>query len=535
MLKSWFLSPKGQLGPGLAHAMYRRHRSDAVPGHTPALGAGGRVREGGWTIKGGSMPNGSPMSNGGLDEKRWFSKVLDGAKLDQARAVPGKREISLKIFDPYVDQYPKAYSPHGSHPPGTGSMAPPKYRKYEVLMSEDYPAHEIHKCANGATVIISPNKSDNVSVGVWMNFGSNTGRTEDEGAVHFLEHVLFKGTYNRRQEDIENWIENKGARLDAYTTKEFVGYFGECLKDDAADLLSLIIDMLTNSILDNKVIDKERYTILRELEEVEKIPEEVLLDCIYDQCYSSGSSLGQTILGSRKSICEITAAGLRSILKRFYTPPNLVVTITGNVDVDRILPIVASLAPSSYAPITSRSSEFQADCPKERIYVHLSPDPHLREPLMYLAKSAPCPSWQTESYVLTALSRMLLQEHLLSQEDDNQDGIPVPNVQVPSSLPKAIRASVDQCFDACHRTGGMMGTYRLEHLEASQLKNIREWIQRKRLEVNENVAAAIESMDELDLEATKSELCNTAPAQTRLGGQTRGGLALEGGGHFDYG
>ena len=64
-----------------------------------------------------------------------------------------------------------------------------------------------------------------VSVGVWLARGSRHESAELSGIAHFVEHMLFKGTATRSAEDIAQTIDSIGGQMDAFTSKEYAGYY----------------------------------------------------------------------------------------------------------------------------------------------------------------------------------------------------------------------------------------------------------------------------------------------------------------------
>jgi mitochondrial-processing peptidase subunit beta len=55
--------------------------------------------------------------------------------------------------------------------------------------------------------------SETATVGVWIDAGSRYETAQNNGAAHFLEHMAFKGTSKRSQQQLEVEIENMGAHL----------------------------------------------------------------------------------------------------------------------------------------------------------------------------------------------------------------------------------------------------------------------------------------------------------------------------------
>src|SRR5580765_6705221 len=70
-----------------------------------------------------------------------------------------------------------------------------------------------------------------VTAGVWLARGSRHEADEQAGVAHFIEHMLFKGTTTRSARDIAQTIDSIGGQLDAFTAKEYVGYYIKVLDD----------------------------------------------------------------------------------------------------------------------------------------------------------------------------------------------------------------------------------------------------------------------------------------------------------------
>ena len=101
---------------------------------------------------------------------------------------------------------------------------------------------------------------------------------------YLVTHTI-KGTENRTKTQIESEIENMGAQLNAYTSREQTVYFARCLKKDVPKAVDILADILQNSKLEPASIEAERDTILREKEEVEKQMEEVIFDHLHATAY----------------------------------------------------------------------------------------------------------------------------------------------------------------------------------------------------------------------------------------------------------
>jgi processing peptidase subunit beta len=193
------------------------------------------------------------------------------------------------------------------------------------------PATEISTLPNGLRVASEGSHGETATVGVWIDAGSRYETPENNGVAHFLEHMAFKGTDKRTQQQLEVEIENMGGHLNAYTSREQTVYFAQVFKDDVPRAVEILGDMLLNPKLDASAIDKERSVITRELEEVNHNTEEVIFDTLHETAFPT-SSLGKTILGPVENINSITGDQLRNHIDTLYTGPRMVVAGAGNID-----------------------------------------------------------------------------------------------------------------------------------------------------------------------------------------------------------
>src|SRR5215203_98135 len=88
-----------------------------------------------------------------------------------------------------------------------------------------------------------------VSLGVWLARGSRHESDEEAGIAHFVEHMLFKGTHRRSARDLAQAIDSVGGQVDAFTSKEYVGYYIKVLDEHVPIALDLLSDMLLNPAL----------------------------------------------------------------------------------------------------------------------------------------------------------------------------------------------------------------------------------------------------------------------------------------------
>lgn len=144
------------------------------------------------------------------------------------------------------------------------------------------PRTEVSTLPNGLTVATEAHPhAQTATVGVWIDAGSRAETDATNGTAHFLEHMAFKGTNRRSQHDLELEVENLGAHLNAYTSREQTVYYAKSFRHDVDKSVDIISDILQNSKLETQAIERERDVILREQQEVDKQLEEVVFDHLH--------------------------------------------------------------------------------------------------------------------------------------------------------------------------------------------------------------------------------------------------------------
>merc|ERR1711934_12937 len=190
--------------------------------------------------------------------------------------------------------------------------------------------------SSGLRVASEDAGGETATVGVWIDAGSSFETATDNGSAHFLEHMAFKGTSKRSQIDLEKEIENIGGHLNAYTSREQTVYYAKVAKSDVPQAIDILPDILQNSKLDPAAIERERGVIMREMQEVMSMKEEVIFDELHATAYQ-GTSLGRTILGPEANIMSIQQDDLQKYIQTHYTAPRMVVAGAGAIQHDQLV------------------------------------------------------------------------------------------------------------------------------------------------------------------------------------------------------
>ena len=177
------------------------------------------------------------------------------------------------------------------------------------------------------------------AIGIWVNVGSRDETPAVAGASHFLEHLLFKGTTRRTALEISATIEAVGGEMNAFTSKEYTCFYARVIDTDLPMAIDVVSDLITSSIVSALDVDAERKVVLEEIAMRDDDPSDLVHD-LYAETYYGDTTLGRPILGTIKSIKEMSRSSVFNYYKKKYLPQDLVVAVAGNIKHKRVVAMV---------------------------------------------------------------------------------------------------------------------------------------------------------------------------------------------------
>lgn len=185
---------------------------------------------------------------------------------------------------------------------------------------------------NGMQVILKENHaSPMVTSLIFVKAGSKYENEFNNGATHFLEHLLFNGTAIHTQEDIDHGVKRLGGYINAFTRKEFTAYLVSMPKDFIEYGMAVQADMLFNSVFPEESFAKERGIVIEEIKmgnDAEGAPAEDF----FGEKAMAGTDYSQPIIGYESIIANIPREAIIDYYKRFYAPNNMIALILGDFD-----------------------------------------------------------------------------------------------------------------------------------------------------------------------------------------------------------
>ncbi len=177
------------------------------------------------------------------------------------------------------------------------------------------------------------------AVGIWVNVGSRDEAPATAGASHFLEHLLFKGTTQRTALQISAAVESVGGEMNAFTSKEYTCFWARVIDTDLPMAIDVVSDLITSSLVTAVDVDAERKVVLEEIAMRDDDPSDLVHD-LFSDTYYGDTAIGRPILGTVKSISEMSRNTVFNYYKKKYLPQDLVVAVSGNIKHKRVVAMV---------------------------------------------------------------------------------------------------------------------------------------------------------------------------------------------------
>lgn len=192
---------------------------------------------------------------------------------------------------------------------------------------------------NGLRLVLAPMPGlKSAAAIVLCGAGSRFETKKTIGLSHFLEHMFFKGTKKRPTAiQVATEIDAMGGVNNAFTSKEFTGYYIKAGSSHIEHILEILSDMLSNSLFRDEEFERERNVILQELHMRHDDPKIRILDLIEELVLGTDQPLGWDTGGYPKIIAKQTKAQMVKYIEERYFPNNMVLVVAGAFERDNVL------------------------------------------------------------------------------------------------------------------------------------------------------------------------------------------------------
>jgi predicted Zn-dependent peptidase len=190
---------------------------------------------------------------------------------------------------------------------------------------------------NGLRVVTAPMpQAKSVACFLMMAAGSRYESRDTNGIAHFAEHMFFKGTERRpTAREIAGEIDAIGGEFNAFTGKEYTGYYVKCAAEHRDVALDVLVDMIRHSKFDAEEIEREKGVIVEEMNMYYDTPRDYV-DGVYDDLLYGDQPLGWDIIGTKETVRAATRDTFVGYLETWYRAPRIVAGVGGQLGADVI-------------------------------------------------------------------------------------------------------------------------------------------------------------------------------------------------------
>lgn len=232
--------------------------------------------------------------------------------------------------------------------------------------------HKLHKLQDSGLKLITEKLESTKAATVLILAGAGSRyETKDiNGISHFLEHMFFKGAKKyKNTREVSEAIDSIGGDFNAFTGKEYAGYYVKTAGDQIEIAMDVLSDMLLHARFDPEEIDRERGVIMEEYNMYQDTPM-YQIGWDFERLVFGDQPLGWDQIGTPEFIKSVTQQQFKDYKENLYTPDNMVLTVTGDIDPEDIKAKIEKHFTFENKEKAHEYKDFKDLHGTERVYLH---------------------------------------------------------------------------------------------------------------------------------------------------------------------
>jgi zinc protease len=193
-------------------------------------------------------------------------------------------------------------------------------------------AVEVRELANGLRVIVKTDRRAPVVVSmVWYRIGSIDEQNGVTGVAHVLEHMMFKGSKTVAPGEFSRLIAAAGGRENAFTNRDYTGYFQTLQKSALPLSFRLEADRMANLVLSPEEFAKELRVVMEERRlRTDDRPQAIVYERLMAAALTA-HPYRNPVIGWMSDLENLSVADTRAFYDHWYAPNNATVVVVGDV------------------------------------------------------------------------------------------------------------------------------------------------------------------------------------------------------------
>ena len=201
----------------------------------------------------------------------------------------------------------------------------------------------VARFSDGLKVVAREDHRSPVAVcNVWVRVGSNLETDSVRGWAHGIEHMLFKGTTNRGENDFAFEVADIGGSTNAGTGYETTNYHITVPAENLHRAADILADAVFHSVFDPDALDAERQVLVHENHMYDDLPSGFGvtwrwgMELAFDQ-----SPYRNHIGGPDESLTDTPREKILDFYRTMYRPDNITVVVVGAFATEELLELIA--------------------------------------------------------------------------------------------------------------------------------------------------------------------------------------------------
>jgi predicted Zn-dependent peptidase len=231
--------------------------------------------------------------------------------------------------------------------------------------------YHYNKLSNSLPVIVEELPAFNsATVLILVKAGSRYEKESEKGLSHFLEHMFFKGGEKyKNAKEVSTIVDSIGGDFNAFTGKEYAGYYVKCATEHLNIAYDLLSDMLITATLKDEEINKERGVILEELNMYQDTPM-YQASWDFEEFLLGDQALGWDTIGDKKVIKKLNSQDFKNYKNSLYTPDNLVLAVSGGISKDKVFNDLEKYFSRFTGKKNREFINYQKKLPNKKVKIH---------------------------------------------------------------------------------------------------------------------------------------------------------------------
>lgn len=184
--------------------------------------------------------------------------------------------------------------------------------------------------SGGAQLIVEKNDAaDIVAVEIFIKGGEFLAKP---GVCEVLTKTITRGTKTASAQEISKKLEDNGIIITPAVNSDYIGISVKSTKADFDKAFAILCDIMNNATFPEKEVAKAKKDILEEIKFQQDQPQAVAMDMLKAGIYPQ-KPYGFSMNDTKASMPKITRADAANYYYSYFAPQNMVISVSGNVDV----------------------------------------------------------------------------------------------------------------------------------------------------------------------------------------------------------